>query len=389
MQRSAASFVMVAMACCADLRAQTADRWASAEALLWWTKSGANVIPLATTAPAASPVPVPAALGEADTTVVLGGTAAPRGVQSGARFTIGRRLSTIEDIGIETSYFFLGGGGVSQSTSSDGSFFLGNPFFDAAGGFANVNYLANPFGETPSPGSANLTTSQFLQGAELSAVRPLRETDRANWRVVGGYRWLYVGDDLTLQTHKQNDDFFTGQFFDTSDTFQTRNHFHGAQLGLRHRWSRGNLFLDSGFKFAVGNTHQSIRIRGTTTTNVGNGAGVQFQIPVTTVPGGVYTQPTNLGDFGRNRFSVLPELSFRFGARLTPRLQTFVGYDFLYLTGTALASDPIDGTINASQLVSFTGLPRDPLVGPARPTPQSTTSDYWAQGISLGFEFAW
>lgn len=389
MTRSWATFVLAIAACCADVRAQTADRWASAEALLWWTKSGANVIPLATTAPAASPAPIPAALGEADTTIVLGGTAAPRGMQSGARFTLGRWLSADDDYGVEANYFFVGGGGVSQSVASDGSFFLGNPFFDAVGNFPNVNYLANPFGETTSPGSANLTTSQFLQGAELSGVWLLRRTDRAAWRVVGGYRWLYVGDDLTLQTHKQNDDFFNGEFFDTDDTFQTRNNFHGAQLGLQHRWSRGNWFLDSCFKCAVGNTHQWIRIRGTTTTNVGNGAGVQFQIPVTTVPGGIFTQPTNLGDYGRNRFSVLPEVTFRFGAQLTPRWRAFVGYDFLYLTGAALASDPIDGTINSTQLVSFTGLPRDPLVGPTRPAPQPTTSDYWAQGVNLGFEFNW
>jgi hypothetical protein len=51
--------------------------------------------------------------------------------------------------------------------------------------------------------------------------------------------------------------------------------------------------------------------------------------------------------------------------------------------------DQIDGTMNGTQLVSYTGLPQQPLVGQARPAPQLVDSSYRAQGINLGAQIVW
>lgn len=49
----------------------------------------------------------------------------------------------------------------------------------------------------------------------------------------------------------------------------------------------------------------------------------------------------------------------------------------------------ISGNINPTELVNFTGLPRGPLLGEPRPLQQFQTSDFWAQGLSLGAEIVW
>jgi hypothetical protein len=50
----------------------------------------------------------------------------------------------------------------------------------------------------------------------------------------------------------------------------------------------------------------------------------------------------------------------------------------LYWTGLIRPGGAIDSTVNPSQLAG------SPPFGPARPLPQSNTTDYWAQGVNLG-----
>jgi hypothetical protein len=69
-------------------------------------------------------------------------------------------------------------------------------------------------------------------------------------------------------------------------------------------------------------------------------------------------------------------------SRLRPRpvnadVRVFAGYSLLYWTGLVRPGGAIDTTINRTQIGG-------PLAGPARPEPQSNSSDYWAQGLNLG-----
>lgn len=323
-----ALMLLLAIPLAGEANAQSSNTWASAEALLWWIKDGPAPIPLATTAPANSPSPIPGALNAADSRVVLGGTEIDHTTQLGGRFTIGRWLANAPSLGVEANYLFLGKRSDSSTVASDGSQFLTNPFIEAAAGqfvpLANYLATAGPLNN----GSATLTTSHELQSAELNVLILRIEDNRRSWSLLAGYRYLSVDEGLTLST-TQNDDvnFFPGQFVNTLDQFETRNDFHGGQFGIRGQWTRGIWFFGSTVKVALGNMHEVVRIRGDSVTNTG--AGFLTQIPVTTAPGGVYAQPTNIGNYERDHFAVLPEVTLRFGLQITQHARAFVGYDFL------------------------------------------------------------
>jgi hypothetical protein len=222
----------------------------------------------------------------------------------------------------------------------------------------------------------------------LNALCALPEGDSHIWHLLVGYRFFNVNEDLTFVTSQQDDvNFFPGQFVNTFDQFETKNYFHGGQVGLRCRWTRGPWSLGSTVKVAMGNSHQVLNVRGTSTTNTG--LNYLSQIPVTTVAGGIYAQPTNIGQYERDRFAVLPEVSLQLGLQLTSHVRTFAGYTFMYMSSVARPGNQVDGTINSTQLVSFTGVPTGPLNGEPRPAPIFHSTDYWTQGINVGIEFMW
>ena len=49
--------------------------------------------------------------------------------------------------------------------------------------------------------------------------------------------------------------------------------------------------------------------------------------------------------------------------------------------------DQIDRTVNTTQSVAYTETPKPVLQGGARPSFAYNESDFWAQGISIGFAY--
>jgi hypothetical protein len=376
--------VCLTLAAANSANAQNIETWATGETLLWWVKEGPAPVPLAAVTPATT-MGNPGALDNPDASVVLGGSDIDHGLQVGGRFTLGR-MNHDEGHGVETNFLFLGQSSNSQTVIGDGTSFLSNPFEVPTYNFQTANQLAIPGGST---GSATLTNSHQLYGAELNGLWSLLEDDRGSWRLIGGYRFMNVEENLTFSTYQLGTApaFFPGQFVNTLDEFETSNSFHGGQVGLRGEWTHGVWIFGSTLKVALGNTHEVLRISGETTTN--SGTYLTTMIPVTTVPGGLYAQPTNIGEYSRDRFAVLPEVMLRVGLQVTPRLRTFVGYDFMYLSSIARPGNQLDGQINPTYFTSFSGVPTGPLVGEARPAPQFQSTDYWAQGVNLGVEFLW
>lgn len=369
--------------------------WASGELLVWWTKASPSPVPLVTIAPgSAAGNPLnngpPGALGNPDTTILFGGRDISNPAQLGGRFTLGRWLDDQARSGIEANFLFLDKSTVSQSAVTDGSQWLTSPFTD------NVILPAFP-DSLPliipgvASGSAVFSSIRQVYGAELNGVWFLREGNGLSWHLLGGYRFLNVNEELSLETtFRFSDPALDGRFSNTIDQFQTRNYFNGGQLGIRGEWVRGNWFFGSTIKVALGSTHEVVDIRGATTTD--SGPGFNSTIPVTTVPGGIYAQPTNIGQSSRDVFAVLPEVTLRVGAQVTARVRMFVGYNFLYLSSVARPGNQIDGTINVSQMASAFGEPPPGLgfgSGLRNPAPRFQSSDFWAQGLTFGAEIAW
>ncbi|MBA4191954.1 MAG: hypothetical protein C0467_28575 [Planctomycetaceae bacterium] len=359
------------------------------EYLMWWSKNGPLSASLLAGAPSTSTAFIPGAPGNPDTLPLL--STSTFNVQSGLRLTGTWNFGDERRFGLEGSYFLLGDATDEQSAFVDGSPtapFIVNPFLAATplGTSPVANYLGTPGFDA---GGGSLMMSTRFQGAELNLLGNIRQSGSSSLTLLTGFRYFNLLERLSLTTSQNdlNGSFFPGQYVKTIDEFRANNNFYGGQVGARFTTGRGIFFLSATGKVALGVSNQQVSIDGVTTTNTG--PGFASPIPVTTVPGGIYAQPTNIGHYTRDRFAVAPEVTVQVGVNLTKHLSTFVGYNFLYISSVARPGQQIDATINPTYFTSFTGVPTGPLVGPARPAQVYNSTDFWAQGVNFGMRYDW
>jgi hypothetical protein len=367
----------VAEACHTDCCAPQRPRWwFRGEYLLWWLDA-ADLPPIVTTGTIdpTNPFDRPGQLGQPDTRVLLGGDSFGANPFSGGRFTAGGWLDAERLIGVEASYLFLAERAETATLSAPGtpgSTPLLLPFVNASTGLEDTTGIAIPAGFGFS-GIANLTVQSRLQSPEINSL--VNVVDRPGFRaeLLAGYRYFALDEDLTFTTDSQNVAPLPPDVFLTTDSFQTRNDFHGGQVGARALVQRGRWSLETTGKVALGNMRQSTRIRGGLLTNDFNNLGTPQLFP-----GGYFTLPTNIG--------VIPEATFQLGWQPGDSMRLFVGYTFLYVSSVARPAEQIDRVINPVQGPGFTGVPSSELIGPARPLYQGRDNDFWAQGLNFGFE---
>lgn len=349
--------------------------YASSEYLLWWINKGPVAAPLVTAN--ANPATI-AALNEPGTTIQFGpgsGNGLTYRAFSGLRATVGARLGDDDRLTIEGSGFLLERRPVDFNAATGSSTILANPVF------LPVPFAGNPAGESSfnsagAAGSLAVQSSSQLWGAEANGLYRLG-TERIQVQLLGGFRYLDLMENLRL-TDAFNDP-VTGGVLLTQDRFQTRNQFYGGQIGTRLGWTAGQMFAETTLLVALGSSHEVLNIRGATT--VTNGA---FGDQTGTFIGGVYAEPSNIGRFTRDVFSVVPEVRLRAGYEIGPRLRAFVGYNFLYYSDVLRPGKQIDRNVNANQNGLFGA---GTVLPPAVPAPLLQGSGLWAQGISFGLEF--
>jgi len=125
--------------------------------------------------------------------------------------------------------------------------------------------------------------------------------------------------------------------------------------------------------------HQRNEIRGqTVTTVVGGGP------PVTEV-GGMYALRTNIGEYRRNDWTVMPEGGANLVWKLRANINLKFGYSLIYFTKAARADNQIDFTLDPrlfppeAAVVVFED-PRN------RPVFQGQNTDFWIQAINVGLD---
>ena len=360
--------------------------WARAEYLLWGIKDG-NVPPLATS----STVPLGGQLGAVGTTTLFSGDQ-NYNARHGGRFTIGTWLDDCQTTGIEGSYFFLNGSSDNfnaSSTGAPGSDVLARPFFNVITGLQDRQLIASP---GVSSGTIGISSSSQLQGANLNMLCNLCccgnecgccQTDdyvASGYRMdlISGFRFLQLNEDLVIAENITGlaGGPLAGQTINVVDRFSTRNNFYGGQVGARTEYYRGPWFVNVSGSVALGSTHQEVEIRGTST----------FTPPGVTQPGGLLALPTNIGNYSRDKFTVVPEIGINVGRQLTKNLRAYVGYNFIYWSSVVRPGDQIDPVINPTQIPTAAG--PGTLVGPARPAFAFHDTDFWAQGINFGVAFS-
>jgi hypothetical protein len=306
-----------------------------------------------------------------DTSVSFGQSTVNQDWRSGVRVRAGYWLDPGKSMGIEAHFFGLENASTDFFASSSGTPLLARPFFNAITGLQDSALIASP---VIGSGQVSASETSHLLGAGIAFRKRLCDAC-ALGPVAGivGYRYLRLRDQLGISSFTDATAF--APIFSTvaiSDQFETRNEFHGLDLGVTGHMANGPWRFDWLAKVALGGTFTNIAVNGSTV--------IAGAIAITG-PGGLLAAPTNMGNFSDQRFSVVPELNARVSYQFSPQLRAVVGYNFMYWTSVVRPGGVIDTTVNPTQL------PPGPLAGIARPAPRADTSDFWAHGVSVGLAY--
>jgi hypothetical protein len=357
-------------------------RWyASAEYLLWWTRSTQLPTLITTSLPASNGI-----LGAPDTIPVQEGSFGQT-LHGGARFGGGWWFTDDQVRGIDWRFMFLFRNGNDFTANTTEYPVLARPFF-------NVNTPFGPFAEVVgSPGlAAGAVTTHLdnsLWGAEINYRRYLRGNACARLDALAGFRYMNFTENLSI----------TESFIRTpdspmtigtpaiagivNDSFRAVNNFYGGQIGLTGEVRRGRWFVNGRGTIAFGTVHQTATIGGGQALAYPDGTIGVYQGGLLALPG------ANIGTFSQNKFAVMPEIGLNLGYHITPHLRAFVGYNFLYLSNVLRASGTIDQNVDAARIPNFPVAGIGAPISPAYPAPTFRTTDFWAQGINFGLQWTW
>lgn len=361
-----------------------------AEYLMWWTNRY-RIPVLATTSDA--PATGFGFLGDPSTRNLLGPGEFGPSYRNGMRIRAGGYFDECEPTGFDASFFFLGTAREKRAFDSGQFPVVTRPFFSPNIATINTNpgvvFLPGEFGEVVarpglSAGRLEVESDSYLWGADVNFRKAICRTCE------GGRGWFVGYRHVNLTERLRMTEFITasgalapdpiGTQVVVQDSFETRNRFHGGQLG--YLWNRraGRWDIDFRASVALGVTHQILEIDGFQRRTRPGQATQNFR-------GGLLAAGPNLGRFTNNEFSVVPEGTLNVGYMVTPSLKLYAGYNFMYWSNVVRPGDAIDRTVD----VTFVPNPpaNVPPSGQFRPQPQFRQSDLWVNGVQLGAELRW
>lgn len=346
----------------------------SAEYLLWWIK-GTSIPPLVTTG--SEDDFIPGALGEPGTVILLNNKIYNH-ERSGGRFTAGWWIDPAHTFALDASMVFLGSRRTTFKYSSDanGAPVLSRPYFDITTGAQDADVISLPDLQV---GALAVTSTSRMFGVDTNARLHVFEGQCWSVDALGGFRYLSLNESLYFDQTFQVPPTGPANFGGLADEFTTKNRYIGGQFGLSSQWRWRRFAVTAQTKLGLGGNLETVVINGATVLNFADGSVVNF-------PAGVLALPTNIGEHTGSSFSVLSDTNLTWAWVLTDRCRFTIGYSLMYLSSVVRPGDQIDTTLNPSQLPVAQGAP-GALVGPARPLPTFNHTDFWAQGISFGFQF--
>lgn len=368
--------------------------WLDADYLLWWFKPAPTGPALLSTGTLTNPTSLGSGvLGAPGSSVLAGNSNLNQGPYSGFRINAGF-VNCDGSYGGEGSFFYLAQRGTTESFSSggNGNPLLARPIIDARTGNETVLFVSAP---NSFSGSFNVASSTQLFGADANLLIPYRRCpanypDEVGYYItgLGGFLYLNLRDDLTLSQSSNVLPLGVG-FFDSvplspgsnislTDDIRTLNQFYGGQIGIKAgvNWWRFSLY--GWAKAAIGSMHETANLTGSTTASSSILGGTS------TASGGLYVLDTNSGFHSRNITAFVPQGNLNFAVEITPQLKLLVGYTIIYVSDVARPGNLIDRSINRTELPSSQTF--SPSVGgPQKPGFTWSGTDFWAQGINIGF----
>jgi len=340
------------------------------EYLLWFTR-GRNTPPLVTTSPQGTPQAQAGVLGFGTTDILYGSDPIGTDIRNGMRLSLSHLLND-ECTWVDGRFWGLEDSSETFAASSPtGDPILAIPFFDALLNVESAYLVAFPNAFDNS--SLAIRSKNDLIGGDLYVRRTWRQGCHSHIDLLGGYMFTRMDDSLFITATSTSQVIpSVGTVTTLNDSFRTQNEFNGGQAGFLAVTSRNCLSLEILGKMAIGNMHQTVIIDGSRTATPFNGA-------PTTVAGGLFTQPSNIGNYERDRFAFVPEVNVNLAYQVNCNWKVMMGYTFIYWSNVVLAGNQIDRNVNLAQL---TTPPNLPAFNFAR-------TDFWAQGLSFGAQYQW
>lgn len=387
--------------------------WLESDYLLWTIKQAPLPVPLVTAASLNDPVP--GALNQPGTEILIGDQGVDIGWQSGFRVALGGWIDYGEILGIEASFFMLPRKSIHQSVGTSGepgSLNLAVPIFDVTGLWGlngvpgeTIFILPGPLGGPGFSGNFSLKMSSQLLNSELNTITYALGNYPFRIDCIGGLRWIQLQESLSFtgQTAALPGASVTG-FYNFEDSFKTNNNFFGLQLGLQAKRMMHRYLLNAFAKAALGYMDQIIKIDGTSQTSNGNLFYKTQNTGNEVLPGGVFAEPTNIGSHHRGDFAVVLESGLNFTYLLSRSLEVGLSYNFLWANRLSRPGNQIDRKINPTKTVLAEASRESVGIGPYQPVPVGSpvaaplpagpnnpkfrhrTSDFWAQGFAVSLK---
>jgi hypothetical protein len=361
--------------------------WARPAFVLWWVKDSPLPVPLVTTGDPnvgfdpnlVKTVNTAGAIGQPGTHVLFGGDGVSFPAFSGMRLALGGWLDDAHIFGIEGDGFILERCTKTFALTSDSNPPLYFPIFSEIAGAERAIPIADPL--RAFSGDVVINTTLQFWGADINGSVSLFRDMGLEVTLLAGFRYADLREEL--QIHNTTTDLLFGNVTTLGDFFNTINQFYGGQIGSRVALQYDRFSVELTGKIALGATHEVVDIQGAITQ-----FGPNPLVPpgLGTFPGGIYTQTTNIGQRSADDVAVLGSLQLNIGFDITHRVRAFAGYDIVYWSQVVRPGNQVSHNVNLSQNAVLDPNGVGTLVGPAQPAPLFNSSDFWAQGISLGLE---
>jgi hypothetical protein len=194
--------------------------------------------------------------------------------------------------------------------------------------------------------AASATVDSEYATADVNYRHPLYDADNLRVDGVIGYRFARLTDTARVGTIVANANFGAIRYHDRGDA---QNDFNGGQLGLAGSYHMGPWTLNATGKIALGGVHSEASFHGASAAAI------------------LADAPGTIPSLSVNQFAVLPSVSLMLSRQIWGRSRIYVGYEFQYLSRTVRATDTFDALATGVPLKGDTG--------------------FWAQGVTLGWEW--
>lgn len=267
---------------------------------------------------------------------------------------------------------------------------LARPFINAQTGAADALLVSFP---TFASGTITAVASSQIWGAEggpiINLYRSAPCDDACIWNLnlTTGFRFLQLNETFRVsqfstilpgQTAPFDGKLYgEGTQIEVTDEINALNQFYGGTLGLSTDLWWGRWQLSTTGKVGIGVMSQRLDI---------NGWSIATQaapLNVSTVPGGLVANATNIGRYRNDEFAVIPEVNMNLGYNWSSWLTTHIGYNFLYINRVIRPSEQYSPVVNTSLIPTSASYGVGGLV--ATPNPLFTQNEYWLQTVNFGF----